>query len=246
MEEALIRLGALLGEAALGRLSRARVAVFGVGGVGGYAAEALARCGVGAIDLIDGDTIAESNLNRQIVALRSTLGMPKAEAMAARIRDIRPETAVAAHRLFYLPETAGEIDLGAFDFVIDAVDTVAAKLEIAERADALGVPHICALGAGNKLDPTRLQVCDLYETSVCPLARVMRREARRRGIERLRVVYSTEPPVSPPGDAARLVSAAQGGATRRAIPASAVFVPAAMGLLLAREAVLTLAEQSGE
>ncbi len=228
----------LLGDGAMDRLSASRVAVFGVGGVGGHAAEALARSGVGAIELFDDDRVSLTNLNRQIVATHATLGRYKADAMAERLRDISPDAEIVAHRMFYMPQNAGEVDLSRFDYVVDAVDTVAAKLELAERATRLGVPVICALGAGNRLDPTRLRVADLYETSGCPLARVMRREARRRGVERLKVVFSSEPaiqPLPPREGAEEGVHAA-----RRAVPASNAFVPAAMGLLLAREVVCDL------
>ena len=168
----------LFGPEGMARLQKARVAVFGVGGVGGYAAEALVRSGVGHIDLFDNDDVALTNLNRQIAALHSTLGMPKASVMARRLLDVNPEAEIAVHSLFYLPENADTVDLTRFDFIIDAVDTVAAKLELITRADQLGVPIISAMGAGNKLDPTRLQVADIYQTRECRLARVIRNECR--------------------------------------------------------------------
>ncbi|MGN1020207.1 MAG: ThiF family adenylyltransferase [Aristaeellaceae bacterium] len=230
----------LFGAEGMARLRQARVALFGVGGVGGYAAEALVRSGVGHLTLFDNDTVALTNLNRQIAALHTTLGQPKADVMARRLRDVNPEAEITVRQLFYLPENADAIDLTAFDYVIDAVDTVAAKLELITRADRLGVPIISAMGAGNKLDPTRLAVADIYQTRECRLARVIRSECRRRGIRQLRVVYSTEPPV---------VVAADNGeapaASRRAVPASAIFVPAAMGLILASEVVRAIAAPAG-
>lgn len=226
----------LFGEEGMARLARARVAVFGVGGVGGYAAEALVRSGVGAIDLFDNDDVGLTNLNRQIIALNSTLGQPKVEAMAARLQDIHPACCVRTHQLFYLPDTADSVDLTAYDYIVDAVDTVTAKLELITRADRCGVPIISAMGAGNKLDPTQLRVADIYKTTECRLARIIRSECRRRGIQKLQVVYSTEPPV--------VISADNGEApqaSRRAIPASAIFVPAAMGLIIAAEVTRAIA-----
>lgn len=243
------RTALLLGTPGVERLHRSRVAVFGIGGVGGYAAEALVRSGLGAIDLFDDDRICLTNLNRQVIALRSTVGRYKAEVMAERLRDINPDVKVGVHKLFYMPDTAQEVDLSAYDYVIDAVDTVTAKLTLICRADALGVPVISAMGAGNKLDPTRLTVADIYETSVCPLARVMRRELRRRGIRHLKVVYSTEPPIKtdddpalsckthcicPPGTVRKCT-------VRRDIPGSTAFVPPVMGLIIAGEVARHLA-----
>ncbi len=224
----------LLGEDGIERLRAARVAVFGIGGVGGSAVEALARSGVGAIDLFDGDRVALTNLNRQIIATYSTLGRYKVDVALERVRSINPEARVGAYRMFYLPENADGIDLSRYGYVIDAVDTVAAKLELAARCDRLGVPEICALGAGNKLDPTRFCVADIYETSVDPLARVMRRELRRRGVERLKVVYSTEPPRAPEGDAGE-------DSARRATPGSVAFVPPVMGYIMAGEVIRAIA-----
>ncbi len=227
----------LYGAEALARLQKSRVAVFGIGGVGGSAAEALARSGVGALELFDDDVVSLTNLNRQVVATRDTLGQPKVDAMAARLHSIVPEAEIVPHRMFYTPENADEVDLSRFDYVVDAVDTVAAKLELAVRATALGVPIISAMGAGNKLDPTKLIVTDLYSTSVCPLARVMRRELRRRGVARLKVAYSTEPPVIPKG-----APPEEEGphAARRAVPGSAAVVPPAMGLVIAGEVLRAL------
>ena len=234
MKEQFGRTAMLLGEDAMDRLARARVAVFGVGGVGGYAAEALARSGVGALDLVDDDRVCLSNLNRQILALHSTLGMYKVDVAEARIRDINPDCAVTKWRCFFTPETAGQFDFSVYDYVVDAIDTVAGKVELIARAKAVGAPVICAMGAGNKLDPTRFEVADLRETTVCPLARVMRRECRKRGIERLKVVYSDEPPAAcatpegelPPG--------------KRQVPASMAVAPAAAGLVLASEVIRDL------
>lgn len=213
----------LLGREALERLAKSHVAVFGIGGVGGHAAEALGRSGIGFLDLYDKDTVSLSNLNRQAAALQSTLGQPKAEVMRRRILDINPEAEVRAISCFYLPETADFYDLREYDYIVDAVDTVTAKLELAVRAKEAGVPIISCMGAGNKLDPTRFEVADLYQTSVCPLAKVMRKECRARGIEHLKVVYSREEP-----------------AIRRAVPGSVAFVPSVAGLILAGEVVRDL------
>lgn len=222
----------LLGRQALERLGRARVAVFGVGGVGGYAVEALARSGVGGLDLVDGDQITLTNLNRQLHATYATLGRLKAEAARDRVLEIHPGAAVRAIPAFYTPQTADQFDLGQYDYLVDAVDMVTAKLLLAERAQAAGVPLISAMGAGNKLDPMAFRVGDIYETSVCPLARIMRKELRRRGVRQLKVVYSQEPPRTPTGSG--------GGEGCRPIPGSTAFVPAAAGLLLAAEVVRDL------
>ena len=231
----------LLGDEGMARLAAARVAVFGLGGVGGSAAEALARSGVGALDLFDDDAVSLTNLNRQAVATVDTLGMAKVDAMAARIAAVAPGARVERHRMFYMPENAGEVDLSVYDYVVDAVDTVAAKLELAVRATALGVPIISAMGAGNKLDPTRLVISDIYKTSVCPLARVMRRELRKRGVKRLKVAWSTEPPAATLGALAEEDTLHP----RRSIPGSTAFVPPAMGLAIAAEVVRTLAGLEG-
>ena len=227
----------LLGEAGMDRLAAARVAVFGLGGVGGSAVEALARSGVGALDLFDDDVVSLTNLNRQAVATVDTLGMPKADAMALRVAAVAPGARVTAHRMFYVPENADRVDLSVYDYIVDAVDTVAAKLELAVRATALGVPIISAMGAGNKLDPTKLVISDIYKTSVCPLARVMRRELRKRGVKRLKVAWSTEPPAEPRGE----LPPEDALHPRRSIPGSTAFVPPAMGLAIAAEVVRTLA-----
>ena len=231
----------LLGAAAMERLAAARVAVFGLGGVGGSAAEALARSGVGALDLFDDDVVSLTNLNRQIIATHDTLGMAKTDAMAARLAAIAPQARVTPRRLFYMPDTADQVDLSQYDYIVDAVDTVAAKLELAVRATALGVPIISAMGAGNKLDPTKLVVSDIYKTSVCPLARVMRRELRKRGVRRLKAAWSTEPPAAVLGTLAEENVAHP----RRSTPGSTAFVPPAMGLAIAAEVVRTLAGLEG-
>ena len=215
----------LLGAGGMERLARARVAVFGIGGVGGHVAEALARSGVGALELIDGDAVAPSNLNRQIIALHSTLGQPKVEAAARRIADINPDCVVTPRRLFFGPDTAGQFDFTRYDYVADAIDSVPGKIQLIVSAKAAGVPIICAMGAGNKLDPTRFEVADIHETSVCPLARVVRRECRARGIADVKVVYSREEPAR----------------QKMTTPASVAFVPAVAGLIMAGEIIKTIA-----
>ncbi len=229
------RTALLIGREGVEKLSRARVALFGVGGVGGYVAEALARSGVGSIDLFDPDTVSLTNLNRQIIALHSTLDEPKAEVMAQRLRDINPSIKATAHPLFYLPENADQVDLSAFDYIADAIDTVTAKLDLIQRAYHLGVPIISAMGAGNRLDPAQVRVGDIFETKDCPLARIMRKELRKRGVPSLRVAYSTEPALSPiPEETAALqAETAASDAPRRDTPGSMMFVPAAMGLAMA-------------
>lgn len=222
----------LLGGGAMARLRAARVAVFGVGGVGGYAVEALARSGVGALDLIDSDTVCLSNLNRQIIATRETVGRYKVDAAAERVASIDPETAVRTYRTFYLPETADEFDLTQYDYIVDAIDTVTGKIALVLNAQKAGTPIISALGTGNKLDPEKLALGDIYDTSVCPLARVMRRELRRRGVERLTVLWSSEEPVEP--------LAPEEESSRRAVPGSTAFVPGAGGLILAGKVVRDL------
>ena len=232
-----IRTAMLLGESAMQRLASARVAVFGVGGVGGHLCEALARAGIGAIDLFDNDTVSLSNINRQAVAAHSTVGRLKVEVMRDRILDIAPTCNVRIYPTFYLPENADAYPLSEYDYVADAVDTVSAKIELAVRADREGVPLIAAMGAGNRTDPTRFSVTDLFLTSGCPLARVMRRELKARGVRRLKVVFSDEPTAVPPADAPLAVSDAE---TRKTPPASLPFVPSAVGLIMAREIVFDL------
>lgn len=223
------------------RLYRSRVAVFGIGGVGGHAAEALARSGVGAIDLFDDDEVCLTNLNRQLVSAHSTLGRKKADAMRERILDIAPECRVTVHPMFYLPENADTVDLTVYDYVIDAIDTVSAKIELAVRCDRLGVPLVSSMGAGNKLDPTAFEVSDLFKTSVDPLARVMRRELKARGVRKLRVVYSKEPPLTPEGESSGgTLDSARTGGSRRSTPGSCAFVPPVVGLILAGEVIKNL------
>ena len=197
MSDPFIRTRMLIGDEPLSRLAAAKVAVFGVGGVGGFCVEALARAGIGTLHLYDDDTVSESNLNRQLAALRSTIGRPKGEVLKERVKDINPACHVEAIRMFYLPENADTVDLTQYDYVVDAIDTVAAKLELAVRCTALNIPIISAMGSGNKLDPTAFVVTDLSKTQGCPLARVMRKELRRRGVQHLKVVYSTEGPPLP-------------------------------------------------
>ena len=222
----------LLGGEAMEALRRARVAVFGVGGVGGYVVEALARSGVGALDLIDNDVVALTNLNRQIIATHDTLGRAKVDVARERVLAIDPACAVRTYQTFFLPETADAFDFSAYDYVVDAIDTVAGKLTIIERARSAGTPVISALGTGNKLDPSRLAIGDIYETSVCPLARVMRRELRRRGVARLKVLWSSEEPIVP--------LPTEEETERRGLPGSTAFVPPAGGLLIAAEVVKDL------
>ena len=243
----------LFGEEGMEKLYRARVAVFGIGGVGGYTVEALARSGVGTLDLIDDDRICLTNLNRQIFATRKTVGQYKVDAAEQRILEINPGAVVHTRKTFYTPETADQFDLAQYDYVVDAIDTVTGKLELIVRAQAAGVPVISCMGAGNKMDPTALEVTDIYKTSVCPLARVMRRELRRRGVEKLKVVYSREPAmkpiedmsiscrshcICPPGTARKC-------SLRRDIPGSNAFVPPAAGLILAGEVVRDLTGVGG-
>ena len=226
----------LLGGEAMERLARARVAVFGVGGVGGYAAEALARSGVGTLDLVDDDRVSLTNLNRQIIALHSTLGQYKVDVARARLLDINPDMTVNAFRVFFGPDTADAFGFARYDYVVDAVDTVSAKLELVLRAQAAGTPIISSMGAGNKLDPTAFEVADIYRTSVCPLARAMRHELRKLGVKHLKVVYSREEPIRP---AKELTDERD---SRRRVPGSTAFVPSAAGLILAGEVVKDLIE----
>ena len=221
----------LLGVDGVKKLKDCRVAVFGVGGVGGYAVEALARSGVGTIDIIDKDDVSVSNINRQIIATTKTVGMSKVEVMKARIADINPDIIVNAYQCFYLPGTAHLFDFNNYDYVVDAVDTVTAKIELIMQANAAGVPIISSMGAGNKLDPTAFEVSDIYKTSVCPLAKVMRKELKARGIKKLKVVYSKEEPIkgapSAPGE--------------KVSPGSIAFVPSVVGLIIGGEVIKDLA-----
>jgi tRNA A37 threonylcarbamoyladenosine dehydratase len=240
----------LLGKEAMERLSNARVAVFGIGGVGGYVVEALARTGVGTFVLVDDDKICLTNINRQIIATRSSVGKYKADVMKERILDINPTAKVEIHKCFYLPQTAAEFDFSQYDYVVDAVDTVTAKLDIIEKSQSFQVPVISCMGAGNKKDPSAFRIADIYETSVCPLAKVMRRELRRRGIKELKVVYSTEKPTRPVDDMAiscRTNCICPPGTKhkctdRRDIPGSLSFVPSVAGLIIAAEVVRELTE----
>ncbi len=238
----------LLGKEGMERLSRARVAVFGIGGVGGYAVEALARSGVGALDLIDDDKVCLTNLNRQIFATRSTIGQYKVDVAKARILDINPNAQVTTYRTFYLPDTADQFDFTQYDYIIDAIDTVTGKLMLAEQAQKTGTPIISCMGAGNKLDPTAFEVTDITKTSMCPLARIMRRELKKRGVAHLKVVYSKEQAltpreddsiscrthcVCPPGTARKCTQ-------RRQVPGSTAFVPSVAGLIAAGEVIRDL------
>jgi len=231
MKESFSRSALLLGDEGMERIYNARVAVFGVGGVGGHAVEALARTGVGKIDIIDADTVSVSNLNRQIIALESTVGRAKVDVMRERILDINPSCEVRAYQSFYSDENADGFDLSKYDYIIDAIDTVKSKLELIVRAEAAGVKIISSMGAGNKLDPTAFEVADIYKTSVCPLARVMRSELRRRGIKKLKVVYSKEEPIR---------AALEDNAPRHA-PGSLAFVPSVVGLIIAGEVIKDIA-----
>ena len=234
MMEQFLRTQMLLGPEAMERLQSSHVAIFGLGGVGSWCCEALGRAGIGALALIDHDTVSESNINRQLVALQSTIGQKKADVMAARLRDINPDIEITEYPVFYMPETADQIDLSGFDCIVDAIDTVTAKLHLIQTAKALGVPVISSMGTGNKLRPDLLTACDISKTTTCPLARVMRRELRARGIEHLRVVYSTEPPRTPKN---RTAAPAPGQPRPKDTPGSSPWVPSSAGLLIAAEVV---------
>ena len=225
------RTALLLGEGSIEKLKKARVAVFGVGGVGGYVVEALARSGVGELDLIDKDVVSVSNINRQIIALHSTVGRLKTEVAAERAKDINPDVCVRVHNVFYLPETAAQFDFTQYDYVVDAIDTVSGKIALVEQANAANVPVISSMGAGNKLDATAFEVADITKTSVCPLARVMRRELKKRGIEHLKVVYSKEEP---------LPSSVVDEESGKPVPGSIAFVPSVVGLIIAGEVIKDL------
>ena len=238
----------LLGKEAMEKLHNSRVAVFGIGGVGGYTVEALARSGVGALDLIDDDKVCLTNLNRQIVATRKTVGQYKVDVAEERVHDIDPNIRVTTYKTFFTPETQDQFDFTQYDYVVDAVDTVTAKLEIIMRAKEAGVPVISCMGAGNKLDPTQFHVADIYKTTMCPLAKVMRRELKKRGVKKLKVVYSTESPVKPlenMENSCKTGCVCPPGTThkctdRRAIPGSISFVPSVAGLILAGEVIKDL------
>lgn len=238
----------LLGKENMERLTNARVAVFGIGGVGGYTVEALARSGVGTLDLIDDDKVCLTNINRQIHATRKTVGKYKADVAKERVLEINPHAVVNVYKTFYMPDTADQFDFTQYDYVVDAIDTVTGKLELVEQAAKCGVPIISSMGAGNKMDPTAFQVADIYKTSVCPLAKVMRRELKKRGIKRLKVVYSQEQPLEPVEDMAISCKehcicppgAVRKCTQRRAIPGSNAFVPSVVGLIIAGEVVKDL------
>jgi len=243
MEDQFSRTRLLIGAEGVEKLKKARVAVFGIGGVGGYVVEALARSGVGAFDLIDNDTVCLSNLNRQIIATRDTIGRHKVDVMRERILSINPDAIVNVHKCFYLPETAEEFDFSKYDYVVDAVDTVTAKIDLILQAQKRNVPVMSSMGAGNKLDPTKFQVADIYKTSVCPLAKVMRRELKKRGVKKLKVVYSTEESLTPmeeepSGNAENGEN--QKGKSRRSTPGSMAFVPSVAGLIIAGEVIKDL------
>lgn len=249
MEEQFLRTAMLLGESGIEKLKHSKVAVFGLGGVGGHVVEALVRSGIGAIDLIDNDTVNPSNLNRQIIATYDTLGKYKTDAMAERIAKINPECKVTKHNLFYLPNQANQIPFSEYDFLVDAIDTVTAKLDLAFKAQSFGIPIISSMGTGNKLEPQYLEITDIYNTSVCPLAKVMRRECRARGIEKLTVVYSKEPPrtlfdlTMQEGSQGAVESAGNAPENRRrSTPGSTAFVPAVAGLMMAGYVVRCLTE----
>ena len=243
----------LLGEEGMEKLFRTRVAVFGIGGVGGYTVEALARSGIGALDLIDDDRICLTNLNRQILATRKTVGQFKVDVAEQRILEINPNAVVHTYKTFYTPQTAGQFDFTQYDYIVDTIDTVSGKLELVEQAQRAGVPVISCMGAGNKMDPTAFEVADIYETSVCPLARVMRHELRKRGISHLKVVYSREPAMTPIEDLSISCRAhcicppgtARKCTQRRQVPGSNAFVPPAAGLIIAGEVVKDLAAAGG-
>lgn len=236
MKEMFSRTAMLLGEEGLEKLAKARVAVFGIGGVGGYVVEALVRAGVGAIDIVDNDTVCESNLNRQIIAVRSALGQYKVDVMEARIKDINPACQVRKYKCFYLPETAGEFNFTEYSYVVDAIDTVTGKIQLVMQAKEVGVSIISSMGTGNKLNPMELEIADIYKTSVCPLAKVMRRELKQRGVKSLKVLFSKEEPkkpiLQPQVDA--------GESPRKATPGSVSFVPSVAGLIIASEVVKDL------
>ena len=224
MSDRFLRTRMLLGDEAMERLGNSRVAVFGVGGVGGYVVEALVRSGVGTIDVFDNDTVCDSNINRQIIALNTTIGMAKVDVVSDRAKQINPDIVINAHKCFYMPDNADDYDLSQYSYIVDAIDTVTAKIELAVRAEKLGVPIISSMGTGNKLDPTAFKIADIKKTSVCPLARVMRYELRKRGIEGVRVLFSTEEPK-------------QNG---ERTPASISFVPSVAGLIIAGETIKDL------
>jgi tRNA A37 threonylcarbamoyladenosine dehydratase len=238
--DAFARTRLLLGDSAMEKLRNARVAVFGLGGVGGYVVEALARCGVGALDLIDHDTVSVTNINRQLLALHSTVGMSKAEAAKQRVLDINPQCKVTVHETFYGPDTAGAFDFTQYDYIVDAIDTVTAKLALIAHAKEAGTPILCCLGTGNKLDASKFQITDISKTSVCPLARIMRKECAKRGLKGVKVVWSEELPLETQVDPQELLESQREGSSRRALPGSTAFVPGVAGLIMAGEVIKDL------
>ena len=234
--EQLSRTRLLLGDAAVDRLRNCRVAVFGLGGVGGYVVEALARSGIGALELIDHDTVSLTNLNRQLLATHATVGMDKAEVAKNRVLDIDPTIAVTARKTFYTPDTAGQFDFTQYDYIVDAIDTVTGKLALITQAKEAGTPILSCMGTGNKLDATKFRIADISKTSVCPLARIMRKECAKRGLKHVKVLFSTEDPISP-DPAGSLEELPEG---RRALPGSVAFVPSVAGLLIAGEVIKDL------
>ena len=235
-----LRTELLLGEEAVKKLSAARVAVFGIGGVGGYTCEALVRSGVGAFDLIDDDKVSLTNLNRQIIATQKTIGRDKVEVMKERMLDINPDTDVRIYKRFFLPENAEEFPFAEYNYIVDAVDTVTAKIALVMKAKEKGIPVISSMGAGNKLNADMFRVSDIYQTNVCPLAKVMRRELKKRGVEKLKVVYSEEKPIKPHVDNLFDTDIDQEHSQKRAIPGSVAFVPSVAGLIIAGEVIKDL------
>ena len=227
----------LYGEEAMRKLAASRIAVFGIGGVGGYVVEALVRSGVGTLDIIDDDKVCMSNLNRQIIATRETIGRYKVDVAEERIHDINPDCVVNAHKTFFLPETQDQFDFSEYDYVVDAIDTVAGKLAIIEKAKKAGTPVISSMGAGNKINPAMFEVSDIYKTTICPLAKVIRHECRKRGIDSLKVVYSKEMPIKPIEDTGCSQEVAENRTKRRATPGSTAFVPSVVGLIIAGEVI---------
>jgi tRNA A37 threonylcarbamoyladenosine dehydratase len=239
LENQFSRTELLLGKENMEKLAASRVCIFGIGGVGGYVAEALTRCGVGRLELVDNDVVCLSNLNRQIIATHETLGQYKVDVMKERILSINPDAEVKVHKCFYLPETRAQFEFANYDYVVDAIDTVAGKIALVLQAEESGTPVISSMGAGNKLDPAGFQVADIFQTTVCPLAKVMRRELKKRGVKKLKVVYSKELPVAVQNDAESLQSS-----SRRSIPGSIAFVPSVAGLIIAGEVVKDLINQN--
>lgn len=238
MENQFIRTQMLVGKQGIEKLKNSTVAVFGIGGVGGYTVEALARSGVGTIVIIDNDTVSLSNINRQIIATHDTLGMLKTDAAEMRIKSINPDCTVIKHNCFFLPENADSFDFSKYDYIVDAIDTVSGKIELVMKAVSVGTPIISSMGAGNKLDPTQFEVADISKTSVCPLARVMRRELKKRGVNHLKVVYSKEQAITP--FEADEIKDEKDFARRRSLPGSVAFVPSVAGLIIAGEVIKDL------